>query len=65
MDEETREYHKEEDRQEREQSFYNDWLTDNLYELRDTFIEENPDLFNQYCKDSFEEYMSFARLNNE
>lgn len=35
------------------ESYYSDWLADNIAELRKDFCEEKEDEFNSFCKDIF------------
>jgi hypothetical protein len=39
------------------EEYYQDWLSDNIRELRADFIEDNyEDEFDKYCRQAFEDY---------
>jgi hypothetical protein len=45
------------DEDEREDEYYNDWLSDNIYDLKLDFVEDNEDMFFDYCKERFKDYL--------
>ena len=38
------------------QEFFEDWLSDNISDLRKEWAEFNPDEFVEYCKEQFNKY---------
>jgi hypothetical protein len=51
-----RQFDKDEERHDRADSYYEDWLGDNIAELRKEFCEENEQAFTNYCKIAFAEH---------
>jgi len=49
---EQREYLREQS-EEKSESWFNDWLENNIADLKNDFIESNGDSFNEFCKDIF------------